>query len=149
MEGKLKVYLAGMFFTKELRKAQAQELRDSGIEVTSRWIDETVPHTVTMKDIPDKYHEETAQADLEDIDNADILIAFVPTDSELTQVSVATAARGGRHVEMGYALGSNKPIFVVGPKENVFHHLPCGITHFDSFSALKRYLTSLVISVRD
>ena len=140
MGGKLKVYVAGMFFTKELRKSQATELRASGITVTSRWLDESVPHTVTMKDVPDKYHEETAQADLEDIDNADILIAFVPTDSELTQVSIATASRGGRHVEMGYALGKNKQIFVVGPKENIFHHMPYGVTHFDSFMKLKLYL---------
>jgi nucleoside 2-deoxyribosyltransferase len=145
MGNKLNVYLAGMFFTKALRKIQAAELRENGIGVTSRWMDEAVPHTVSMADVPDAYHAETAEADLEDIHNADILVSFVPTDSELTQVSVATASRGGRHVELGYALALGKPIYVVGPKENVFHHLPGKMTHFSSFEALKQYLIMLSV----
>lgn len=37
--------------------------------------------------------------------------------------------RGGREVEFGYAIKSEKWIWVVGPKRNVFHYMP-GVRHF-------------------
>ena len=132
----LSVYLAGMFSTIKIRKAQAAELRAVGIEVTSRWIDETVPHNAETKDVPEKYLKETAIADIEDIDDADIFLAFVPTAEELIAATVTASSRGGRHVEFGYALGTGKPIFVVGHKENVFHYYPYlafGQSHFETF----------------
>jgi nucleoside 2-deoxyribosyltransferase len=129
----LKVYLAGMFSTIATRKAQAAELREVGIEVTSRWIDETVPHTVEIKDVEEAYLHETAIADLEDINKADIFLAFVPTAEELVAATIAASSRGGRHVEFGYALAKGKPIFVVGSKENVFHYLPLATKHFKTF----------------
>src|SRR5271170_398584 len=139
----MKVYLAGMFSTIATRKAQAAELRALGIEVTSRWIDETVPHNVSMKDVPDEYHRETSQADIQDILNADAFIMFVPSAMELIEAPVLNSSRGGRHFEMGFAYALNKPIFVCGPKENVFHHLPKGIYNFTDFEALKIGLESL------
>ena len=137
----LKVYLAGMFSTIKQRKAQAAELRAVGVEVTSRWIDEIVPHNVEMKDVPELYHQETSIADIEDIDAADVFVGFVPTAEELVAATVASSSRGGRHVEFGYALGK-MPIFIVGAKENVFHHLPekWNITHVESFDQLLTYL---------
>jgi nucleoside 2-deoxyribosyltransferase len=139
----MKVYLAGMFFTIKDRKAQATELRALGIGVTSRWVEETVPHTVEVKDVPDKYLEETAVADIDDIEACDVFVEFVPSDTELVDVTVRASSRGGRHFEMGYAYCAGKTIFVVGPKENVFHHLPEGfrnkprIRHFATWEDVK------------
>jgi len=36
---------------------------------------------------------------------------------------VAGAARGERHVVFGIALAAGKRICIVGPRENIFHHL--------------------------
>lgn len=138
----MKLYLAGMFSTIKLRKQQAAELRNVGIEVTSRWIDETVPHTVEIKDVPEVYLQETSIVDLEDIDRADALVSFVPSAQELVDATVSASSRGGRHVEFGYAIGKSKPIIVVGPRENVFHYLPedRNIKHVESFDKLLTYL---------
>lgn len=38
--------------------------------------------------------------------------------------SAPWAARGGRHVEFGVAVASCKRLVVIGPRENIFHHLP-------------------------
>lgn len=122
------VYVAGMFSMKEYCKKQAAILSSHGFVVTSRWIYETVPHNVTMKNLPDEYHKETAAADIEDIKHAEYFVQFVPTDTELVDTPVRFAARGGRHWEMGYAYALGKKIIVIGPKENIFHYLP-GVIH--------------------
>jgi nucleoside 2-deoxyribosyltransferase len=129
----MKVYIAGPFNTKDQRRQDARVLEEYGVIVTSRWMYETVPHTASIKDLPDAYHAETATADLEDIARADALLMFIPTDKELVDTPLRTASRGGRHFEMGYACAKGKPIFVIGPKENVFHFLPDNyIRHFGS-----------------
>lgn len=138
----MKLYLAGMFSTIKLRKQQAAELRAVGIEVTSRWIDESVPHTVEIKDVPEVYLQETSIVDLADIDSADALVSFVPSAQELVDATVSASTRGGRHVEFGYAIGKGKPIIVVGGRENVFHYLPesYNIKHVETFDKLLTYL---------
>jgi len=136
----MKVYIAGQFNSKAQRLLDTALLVKNGIDVTSRWMYETVPHTANVTDLPDAYHAETAMADLEDIDNADALLMFVPTEKELVDTPIRAASRGGRHFEMGYAYRAGKPIYIIGPKENVFHFLPLGlIRHFDSLEAFVRY----------
>ena len=142
------IYLAGMFSTIAKRKAQAAELRELGFDVTSRWIDETVPHTVEIKDVPEQYSKETAIADKEDIEAAEYFIEFVPTAEELVATTVSAMSRGGRHWEMGQADALGKEVLVVGPKENVFHFLPY-VKHFESFNGVKAYLLDQAVNGRD
>jgi hypothetical protein len=52
--------------------------------------------------------------DLEDIDASELFI----------QLTTGELARGGRQVELGYAIAMSKSILVVGPKEHVFHYHP-------------------------
>ena len=127
-----KIYLAAMFSSKDLRKEQTKKLEQYGHLVTSRWVNETVPHSVSMKDLPAEYHKETCQADIIDITVADLFIMFVPTPDELINVPLSSASRGGRHCEMGFAYAQGKDIWVVGHKENVFHYMNA-IKHFASF----------------
>jgi nucleoside 2-deoxyribosyltransferase len=55
--------------------------------------------------------------DLDDIDRADALV--------LMTMPVGTMfSSGGRMVELGYAIGTGKRIFILGPRENIFCHLP-------------------------
>ena len=61
-----------------------------------------------------------ALEDVGDLAHADCLVTF----TEQPERGVAWAARGGRHVEFGIALACGKRLCVVGPRENVFHHLP-------------------------
>lgn len=56
-----------------------------------------------------------ASWDLADVALCDLLVFF----SEHPDVGFTS---GGRHVELGYALGRGKRVVVIGPAENVFHH---------------------------
>jgi hypothetical protein len=140
----MKVYLAAMFSTIKARKAQAAELRSLGIEVTSRWVDETVPHNVEMKDLVDQYHVETSEADTDDIDAADVFVEFVPSDAELVDATLRSSSRGGRHFEMGWAARGGKIILVVGSHENVFHYHPrVKQRHVSTWEEAKEVLVAL------
>jgi nucleoside 2-deoxyribosyltransferase len=142
----MKVYIAGQFNTKDQRRQDARVLEEYGITVTSRWMYETVPHTASIKDLPDTYHAETAAADLEDIDRADALLMFIPTDKELVDTPLRTASRGGRHFEMGYAYRAGIMIYVIGNKENVFHFLPSDrIRHFGSLVEFISYIRATIL----
>ena len=74
-----------------------------------------------------------AEDDMEDLLGADVLVAFSETPRH-------GATRGGRHVELGVALGLRRAgvgrpaIFVVGPLENVFHALPEVDGRFDAWA---------------
>jgi nucleoside 2-deoxyribosyltransferase len=116
----MKVYLASRYSTKEQMRVYASELEKSGIEVTSRWLKETHPSNIgglPADILSDEEISQIATIDLDDVRRADILVFF-------SVDPLVPVARGGRHVEFGYALGLGKPILVVGPRENIFHYLP-------------------------
>lgn len=112
-----KVYLAGRYGRREELKGYADELEDYGIISTATWLlgghDE--PYEGMTED---EFRTECAEVDLADIDEADMLIAF--TEPRVDNVSYT---RGGRHVELGYAIAQSKEIHIIGPRENVFCHL--------------------------
>jgi hypothetical protein len=156
----MKVYLASMFSDKDRVKARGLELQALGIECTSRWADEKVPHNVTIKDLPTAYHEETAVADLEDILKADKIVLTVPEPQLLVDATVSSSSRGGRHFESGFAYGlivaqmldggrPTRELIVLGKQENVFHYLTGqGITSrypairiIETWTEVKQYLS--------
>lgn len=55
-----------------------------------------------------------ASVDLADIEASDMVICF-------TEVPEIGYTKGGRHVELGYALALKKRIYIVGPAENAFY----------------------------
>lgn len=97
----------------------AKQLERMGHAVTSRWI--TGVHEIPGKREGDDYTvEERAHfsaEDLKDLDEAECIVGF-------TEFPDAPANKGGRHVEFGYAIAKGKMLYVVGPRENVFHCLP-------------------------
>lgn len=121
----MKIYMAAQYARRDELRIYREQLQARGIVVTSRWLDEKESLTSDMGNHKDEWYVETATIDLVDVDRADAVIFFA--ESPLVGIK-----RGGRHVEYGYALKSNKPIFVIGPKENVFHYVP-RVYHFDSF----------------
>lgn len=48
--------------------------------------------------------------------------------------------RGGRHVEFGIALEREIPIFVIGPRENIFHYMLTRVQHFENLDDLRAAL---------
>jgi nucleoside 2-deoxyribosyltransferase len=114
----MNVYLASRFPRSDELREYRRQLESHGIHVTSRWLqgghewvqdgqEQTVPLDEAAR---------FGQEDLEDIDDADVVVCF-------TEEPRSAASRGGRHVEFGYALATNKRIVIVGPRENVFYCL--------------------------
>ena len=155
----MKVYIASMFSDKDRVLERGKELACLGIECTSRWSKETVPHNVTLKDLPTAYHEETAVADVDDILAADKMVLTVPEAQLLVDASVASSSRGGRHFESGMFYGlilaqmldggrPTRELIILGKRENVFHYLTGeGLTErypairiIETWEAVKGYL---------
>lgn len=113
----------------EARQVADQVTRATGWECTAKWLDASPDGDATI-------HESaalmafTATGDLSDIGRADVMFCLTepvepvlfrdPTGEPLVP---AGAARGGRHVEVGYAIARAIPVIIIGPRENVFHGL--------------------------
>jgi len=127
----MRVYFAARYSRHpEMRQYRAEIERASTLNrVTSRWIDaHGGEHLVSLAG--DQLKDPTlgrhlAMIDLEDIDNADYLIAFTQEENG--------NSKGGRHVEFGYALAQDKQIIVIGPRENVFYCME-GVDQYNSWS---------------
>lgn len=124
-------YLAARYSRHDEMQGVRDVLEGLGHSVTSRWID---CHTDIEGDHTSSFSVETlndptklgdcryvAIHDLIDIDRADVLLSFS-----------GGGRKGGRHVEVGYALGRGKPVIVIGDRENVFHTL-AAVTHYRSW----------------
>lgn len=120
----MKVYMAARYSRKDEIAKYARLFRSQGIEVSSTWFDEPHTPTVQLSDVSEVLLREYATRDLAEIDIANAFIFFSESDQTWNR-------RGGRHVEFGYALASGKRILVIGPIENIFHHVR-GVEHVDS-----------------
>lgn len=106
------VYLAAAAAHHAEIHTRAGELEALGYRITSRWH----ASEADERHMTTEQRGELADRCLRDVEDADILVAF-------TEPPDTTFARGGRHVEVGYALGLDMRIVVVGYLENVFHCL--------------------------
>ena len=108
------IYLSARYSRKEELMGYSEQLDQAGHEVCSTWI----KRSDAAPEVPTAVEDQVnALADCLDLNLAEALICFTETPrKELT--------RGGRHVEFGIALGKGIPVVVVGPRENIFHHLP-------------------------
>lgn len=139
-----KAYLAARYSRRDEMCEYAVELAEEfGVRVTSRWLAEQEPLNSQMGQHSEEFYIKTAYVDILDIEMADVLIFFA-------EDPLIGVPRGGRHVEFGYALATGKKIFVVGPKENVFHYLGkadkrFNITHFETFEHLKHHIAERIM----
>ena len=129
----MKLYLAGQYRQKDELAAVAEQLRAAGHTIIARWLDEPHAPTTTLDQVDEDQLCEYAIQDLEDIEACEIFVFFSVAPDVPT-------VRGGRHVEFGFALGSNKHVIVVGEKENIFHYLPLVITHVEDIEDLQALL---------
>jgi len=138
----VKIYLAARYSRRLELCTYREELRAAGHQVTSRWLNGG--HQIDNEGLAIGDEGEAAvgrgeaiaavfaEQDLEDIDAADLLIAFTEQPRES-----GGRNRGGRHVELGYAIaadrwGAGLGVWVVGPRENVFCWLP-EVRQFDAW----------------
>jgi hypothetical protein len=117
-----KAYIAAPWPSKAAAKLARQSLADRGIECTSSWID-FEPEASTEAIL-----QEEAVRDFRDIRRANALIL-------LNTIDLVPLGQGGKHVEVGYALAMNKPVYVIGTRSNVFHYHP-GVTFLNSIEEL-------------
>jgi nucleoside 2-deoxyribosyltransferase len=113
----IKIYLAAGYSKKNEIRERANELRQLGVEVTSRWLDEPHDPNHVMGELTPEDYREIAVVDIEDIRRAGSFALF-------TQDPTVPFVRGGRMVEFGYAIAKEKRVFVIGPRENIFVYLP-------------------------
>jgi len=102
------VYLAAPWELQADVKRFAEALAGVGVGVTSRWI--------ALDPALNTFTDEWANHCLTDIRRA---VAFVIWNPE----EWARVGTGGRHVELGVAITLRKPIFVIGARTNIFHHM--------------------------
>lgn len=120
-----KIYLAARYSRNDEMRMYRDWFTRNGFTVTSRWIDchpditgtpqLTASFTPGFLTASPELCYQFAEYDLEDLDAADTIVNFTTVDG---------GGKGGRHVEFGYALGKNKNVVIVGPRENVFHTIP-------------------------
>src|ERR1700676_3526460 len=113
----MKIYLAARYSLKKEIRKKTKNLINLGHQISSSWLQEPHNPNIQLTEISDELNSFYANQDIEDIRRADWLVLF-------SQSPTLPGVRGGRHVEFGYALGLGKKLMVVGPKENIFHHLP-------------------------
>ena len=129
----MKFYLAARFERREELKKYVRDLENAGHTNASSWIF-TETQSEDLKNPGEFYPEyrRCAERDLEDIEKSDMLIFFCE-DLE------SCWPRGGRHVELGYALGKNKTIFLIGYYENIFHTL-AALMSFPTWEGFLEYV---------
>ena len=106
------VYIAARYGRLEEGRETAAVFRRNGFTVTASWLEGGDESLYSEDQYPD-----TAQQDLDDILRAEYFV-FLSEEPENPH------GRGGRHVEYGYALANGKRLIGIGPRENIFHHLP-------------------------
>jgi nucleoside 2-deoxyribosyltransferase len=111
------VFLSARYSRAEELREYRSQLRAREVEVTSTWLE-------GPRDLSDAARPRIAQVCFDDIDRAQVVIAFAEESR--------TPSRGGRHVELGYALARGKRVLLVGPREHVFAHHPA-VEHLEAF----------------
>lgn len=137
----MRIYLAGRYSRREELCKYREQLQAIGHTVQAVWLDGKNQIDRDGKPIGDSgeslvegegadtraavLRQKFAHEDVRDVLLCELLIAF-------TEEPRSAPNRGGRHVEMGIALGAMKQVWVVGPRENLFcwHE---DIRHFDTW----------------
>lgn len=136
----MRVYLSARYGRRAEMQAAVEQIQLAGHMVTSTWVwhadlpeqeDALPPHVLA------DFESRWSIVNMHDVLRSNILLAF--TDLPFTEadaersvhaqphiikermLELATAGRGGRHVETGIALGVGIKVLVVGPRENAFH----------------------------
>lgn len=132
----MEIYLAARYSRRTELCVYREQIEALGHEVPAVWLDGS--HQISDKGTPvgeggealvegddgsqseraAELRRKFAADDFGDVYKCDRLIAF-------TEPPRSRASRGGRHVELGLAIGMGKQIWIVGHRENLFCWLGC------------------------
>ena len=110
-----KIYIAGWFGSQARLKIEQDKLIWLGHIIVSSWLQEKTadPTKITTYDLLPDSNQLLAAKDFWEIDESDLFIID----------TIDVSDRGGREVELGYAIARKIPVVLIGPKRNVFHYL--------------------------
>lgn len=115
----MKFYIAARFSRRPECNDLAHRLKSLDHEITSRWVKPDSDHVVPTGLSAQAADAERMRFCLEDCEDVQAAEAMVSLMEEPRNNS-----RGGRHVEFGIGLALNQLMFIIGPRETVFHHHP-------------------------
>lgn len=129
----MRVYLAASYAGRDLLKEDLDRWKEAGHEVTCGWVKGTRPLEAASFGVSEVSTDwevtAHAEADLADIDEADVLVHYTAGYLQSLDPSLGDVTHnlhsGGRHVETGYALAKEKYVVVIGPQENIFQRGLC------------------------
>lgn len=104
----MRIYLAAQFERKDELRQYRSDIEALGYQCTSSWL--------SGKHDNPNFLQHYAIQDLRDIDAAWLFIVF-------TAEPETPIMRGGHVFETGYAYAKGMPVYIVGPRQNIFHHL--------------------------
>ena len=136
-ENKMKIYIAARFSNRHIANGLAHFMKRCGHTITSRWVLPNSDHVIPVgmsEQAADDERRRFAREDLYDLDHCDWCISLMEQPRG--------NGRGGRHVEFGYALALNKRLFVIGPRETVFHNLD-RVEWFQSIAEFKTFIINV------
>jgi hypothetical protein len=147
----MRIYLASRYSRREELCGYREQVRALGHDVQAEWLNGE--HQISNEGVPIgnsgealvegtlrsgerlSEHEQSERAarlrqkfahdDFRDVSMCQLLIAF-------TEQPRSSPNRGGRHVELGIALGMMKRVWIVGPRENIFCWLE-DVRQFDTW----------------
>lgn len=125
----LAVYVATRWERRQEARVIASRLRHFGVRVTSRWLTGEFDEAPPAK---------CAEVDLLDI--ADTHGVLLLADGEYEKKKHGWSG-GGASFEAGFANGRGLHVWVIGPKTNVFHHLP----HVHQYATLAEWEEAMLI----
>lgn len=147
----MRVYLASWYASRGDMAKRAEELKELGMPVTSRWLQEREKGDAQISDLGEEFLRTTATIDVIDILQANAVVLNVPAPADLKNynLELSTWARGGRHFEAGFQYATmmffnslpapirtlgKRYLVLVGHKENVFHYLQ-GVAPYEPLNA--------------
>jgi nucleoside 2-deoxyribosyltransferase len=113
----LRVYVAARYARKNEMKMIASAIKEAGAILSTDWFNEAADPNIDLDAVSDDHCEAIAERDLNEMRQSDLCISF-------TEDPKACFKRGGRHNEFGFCLALGIPLWVVGPRETVYHYLP-------------------------
>lgn len=146
----MRIYLAARYSRREELCRYREQIRELGFLVNAVWLDGTHQISDEGTSIGDnrealvegddgstslrsaELRQRFANEDFRDVIGCDLLIAF-------TEPPRSSASRGGRHVELGIALGLMKRVWIVGPRENIFCWME-DVRQFETWDDCKEFL---------
>lgn len=117
-----RAYLAARYSRREEMLGHLPALGMVGLTVRSTWLHGSHESDASAIALDPDLLGTLAAEDFREVVAASVFITF----TEGPEVGFTS---GGRHVEMGIALAASLRCIVIGPRENVFHHLSAVEVH--------------------